>query len=187
MRKLISVLHIMFDGVMSGPQGDEDNMVAMPGITDSIADVQASFQEFDTILLGRITYDGLSQFWPFQSGEFADLMNKTPKIVLSRTLNKVQWGDFDNISVINKDVKEEVKNLKERNGRDMIISASANLLQNFTNDDLIDEYRIVVHPILLGSGKRVFDHINARKDLKLESIKPYPSGAVLFRYTLTNH
>src|SRR5687768_12519479 len=83
MRKIIAGLHITFDGIMSGPEGDEDNMVSwsMPGIIDSTPDFQASFHEFDAILLDRITYEGLSQFWPSQSGEFADFMNNTPKIV----------------------------------------------------------------------------------------------------------
>jgi dihydrofolate reductase len=184
MRKVVAALHTTFDGIMSGPAGDEDNMVSwgMPGITDSTPDFQSSFQEFDTILLGRVTYEGLSQFWPFQSGEFADLMNHTPKIVFSRTLSKVEWGTFDNISLINKNVEREVKKLKEQNGKDMIMFASSRLIQSFTNAGLIDEYRIVLHPIILGSGKRLFDNIQARHDLKLESVKPYNSGAILLRY-----
>lgn len=184
MRKIVAGLHTTFDGIMSGPAGDEDNMVSwgMPGITDSTPDFQSFFQEFDTILLGRITYDGLSQFWPFQSGEFADLMNKTPKIVFSRMLPKVQWGSFDNISLINKNVETEVKKRKEQDGKDMIIFASSKLIQSFTNAGLIDEYRIVVHPVILGSGKRLFDNIQGRHGLRLESTKPYNSGAILLRY-----
>ena len=188
MRKIVVTLHTTFDGVMSGPEGDEDNMVswAMPGITDSISDFQNAFQEFDTILLGRVTYEGLSQFWPFQTGEFADLMNNTPKIVFSKTLSEVKWGDFDNISLINKNVEAEVKKLKEQNGKDMISAASSKLVQSFTNAGLVDEYRIVVHPVILGSGKQLFDNIQARHDIKLESVKPYPSGAVLMRYRTTS-
>ena len=184
MRKIIAGLHTTFDGIMSGPEGDEDNMVSwgMPGVIDSTPDFQHSFQEFDTILLGRVTYEGLSQFWPSQSGDFADLMNNTPKIVFSRTLSKVEWGAFENISLINKNVEAEVKKLKEQDGKDMIVFASSKVVQSFTDAGLIDEYRIVVHPVILGSGKRLFDDIKARRDLKLESAKPYPSGAILLRY-----
>ena len=188
MRKIVAGLHTTFDGIMSGPEGDEDNMVSwgMPGIIDSTPDFQSSFQEFDTILSGRITYEGLSQFWPTQSGEFADLMNNTPKIVFSTTLSDVQWCAFKNISLIGKYVVEQVKKLKERQGNDMVLFASAKLIQSLTNDGLIDEDRIVVHPVLLGSGKRLFDNIKARHDLKLESAKPYPSGAILLRYVVSD-
>ena len=186
MRKIIAGLHTTFDGIMSGPEGDEDNMVSwgMPGVIDSTPDFQNSFQEFDTILLGRVTYEGLSQFWPSQSGEFADLMNNTPKIVFSTTISKAEWGAFENISLINRNVEAEVKKLKEQDGKDMIVFASSKLVQSFTNAGLIDEYRIVVHPVILGSGKRLFDKIKARHDLQLESEKPYKSGAVLLRYVV---
>lgn len=109
-------------------------------------------------------------------------MNKTPKLVFSRMLSKVHWGAFDNITLINKDVEAEVKRQKEQQGKDMIMFASSKLLQSFTNAGLIDEYRIVVHPVILGSGKRLFENIKSRHDLKLESAKPYNSGAVLLRY-----
>jgi dihydrofolate reductase len=109
-------------------------------------------------------------------------MNHTPKIVFSATLSRVQWGAFNNISLINKNVEREVKRLKEQKGKDMIIFASSKLIQSFTNAGLIDEYRIVVHPVILGSGKQLFDNIRARHNLKLESAKPYDSGAILLRY-----
>ena len=188
MKKIIVGLHTTFDGIMSGPSGDEDNMVSwgMPGVIDSTPDFQNSFQEFDTILLGRVTYEGLSQFWPTQSGEFADLMNNTPKIVFSTTLSKVKWGAFDNISLINKNIEAEVKKLKKKKGKNMIVFASSKLVQSLTNMGLVDEYRIVVHPVILGNGKRLFDNIKARSDLKLESAKPYKSGAILLRYVLVS-
>ena len=188
MRKIIATVHMTLDGIMSGPESDVDNMVSwgMPGVIDSTPDVQNSFQEFDTILLGRLNYEGLSQFWPSQSGEFADFMNNTPKIVFSTTLSKVRWGAFDNIPFINKDVEAEVIKLKERDGKNMILFASSKVVQSFTNAGLIDEYRVVLHPVLLGSGKRLFDDIKVRCDLKLESVKPYNSGATLLRYVLAS-
>lgn len=188
MKKIVSWVHMTLDGIMSGPAGDENNMVSwgLPGVIDSTPDVQNSFQEFDIILLGRINYEGLSQFWPFQSGEFADGMNNIPKIVFSRTLSKVQWGAFDNISLINKDVEAEVKKLKEQMGKDMILFASSKVVQSFTNARLIDEYRIVMHPVILGSGIKLFDSIQSRRDLKFDSTKPYASGAILLRYVAAN-
>ena len=188
MRKIVSWVHVTLDGVMSGPAGDENNMVSwgLPGVLDSTPDIQNSFQEFDTILLGRVNYEGLSQFWPFQSGEFAEGMNHIPKIVFSRTLSEVQWGAFDNISLINKDVEVEVKKLKEQKGKDIILFASSKVVQSFTNARLIDEYRIVLHPVIISSGIKLFDSIESRRDLKLEGTKSYPSGATLLRYVAVN-
>ena len=185
MRKIIVGVHMTLDGRMSGPEGDEDNIVSwgLPGITDSTADFQSYFEAIDTILLGRVTYQGLSQYWPTATGEFADYMNNITKIVFSRGgLDKVEWGAFENISLIHENVEAEVKRLKEQAGKDMIIFASSKLVQSFTNAGLIDEYRIVVHPVFLGSGKRLFDHIETRHDLKLKSVTPYQSGAVLLTY-----
>jgi len=188
-KKIISLVHMTLDGVMSGPAGDENNMVSwgMPGVIDSTPDVQNSFQEFDTILLGRVNYEGLSQFWPTQSGEFADGMNNTPKIVLSTTLSTVQWGAFDNISLVNKDVESRMRKLKDQKGKNMILFASSKVVQSFTNARLIDEYWIVLHPVILGSGIKLFDSILSRRDLKLESTKPYASGAILLRYIAMNN
>jgi dihydrofolate reductase len=185
MRQIIVGVHMTLDGSMSGPKGDEDNIVSwgLPGIEDSTPDFQKYFESIDTILLGRVTYQGLAQFWPTATGEFADYMNNIPKIVFSKGgLDKVEWGAFDNISLIKENVEGEVKKLKEQAGKDMIIFASSKLVQSFTNAGLVDEYRIVVHPVILGSGKQLFDNINTRHDLKLKSVTPYKSGAVLFTY-----
>ena len=186
MRKIIAGTHITLDGILSGPSGDENNMIswAMPGVQDSTPDFQEFLSSSGTILLGRETYEGLARFWPTATGEFADLMNHTPKIVFSTTLSKAEWGAFDNISLINKDVEAEVKRLKEQDGKDMIMFASSKLVQSFTNAELIDEYRIVVHPVILGRGKRLFDNIKARHDIKLESARPYKSGAILLHYVV---
>ena len=108
-------------------------------------------------------------------------------IGIALKINKKRTGyNRENISLINKNVEAEVKKIKEQKGKDMIIFASSKLVQSFTNVGLIDEYRIVVHPVLLGSGKRLFDGIAARKDLNLESTKTYPNGAVLLRYVASS-
>jgi dihydrofolate reductase len=185
MRKIVAVAHMTLDGILSGPQGDEDNMIswAMPGVQDSTPDFLATFAEFDTILLGRVTYEGLAQFWPTATGEFADRMNLTPKLVFSQgSLDKVAWGAFDNITLIKDNVAGEMQQRKAQPGKDMVIFASSKLIQSFTNAGLVDEYRLIVHPVLLGSGKRLFDNLLNRSNLTLLDAKPYPSGAALMRY-----
>jgi dihydrofolate reductase len=142
MRKIIVGVHMTLDGSMSGPEGGEDNIVGwgLPGITDSTPDFQRYFESIDRILFGRVTYEGLAQFWPTATGEFADYMNNIPKIVFSRGgLKEVAWGEFKNISLIKENVEEEVKKLKAQTGKDMIIFASSKLVQSFTNAGLIDD------------------------------------------------
>jgi dihydrofolate reductase len=188
MRKIIASVHITLDGILSGPAGDENNMIswAMPGVQDSTPDFQKYLGDMGTILLGRTTYEGLSQFWPTAEGEFADLMNLTPKIIFSRgDLKEVKWGNFDTISLINNHVEDEVRKIKAQPGKDMMIFASSKLVQNFTSAGLIDEYRIVVHPVILGSGLPLFENIEGKRDLKLKSVTPYPSGAVLIQYGIS--
>jgi dihydrofolate reductase len=188
MRKIIVTVHSTLDGFMSGPAGDENNMVswAMPGIQDTTQIVQDSFDSVDTILLGRVTYEGLAQFWPTASGEFADKMNLTPKLVASKKggLDHVEWGTYDNISLIKENVEEELKKLKEQPGKDIMIFASSKLVQSLTNAGLIDEYRIIVHPVILGSGKRLLENIEGRHDLQLKGATPYESGAILLQYVV---
>ena len=98
---------------------------------------------------------------------------------------KVKWGKWDNISLIHENVAEEVKKMKQQPGQDMVIFASAKLVQSFTNLGLIDEYKILVHPVILGSGKRLFEDIRDRHDLKLVNTKTYKGEAVLLDYQPT--
>ena len=197
MRKIIVSLHTSFDGVMSGAPPDGKVQVDMgpqsyhmdrttPGVMDSWEDVLKIFNEVDTILLGRTTYEGLRQFWPTQTDAFGERMNKIPKIVFAHSgLKEVSWGDWDTISLINKDVENRVIELKQAPGKDMVIFASSKLVQSFTNSNLIDEYRITVHPIILGAGKYLFENIKKRHPLKLLDTKQYPSGTMFFRYEVS--
>jgi riboflavin biosynthesis pyrimidine reductase len=107
------------------------------------------------------------------------------------SFNVIGYGDVqkplsenDNISLINENVEEELKKLKKQPGKDIMIFASSKLVQSLTNADLIDEYRIVVHPVILGSGKRLLENIEGRHDLPLKSVTPYKSGAVMLQYVI---
>jgi dihydrofolate reductase len=187
MRKIIVSVQASLDGIMSGtgPEGDPKNLDwIMPGVMESTPYMQDLLGNVDTILMGRVTYWGLSQFWPTQTGDFADRMNKTPKIVFSKSgeLKKAEWGNWNNITLIDKNAEERARQLKQQPGKDMIIVASGKLVQSFTNADLIDDYRIFVHPVILGSGKRLFDHIQSRHSLMLVDIIRYAGGSVLLHY-----
>ncbi len=187
MRKIIVSVQSSLDGFMSGtgPEGDPKNLDwIMPGVAESTPYMQDVLGKIDTILMGRITYWGLSQFWPNETGDFADLMNKTPKIVFSKSgeLKKAEWGKWNNITLIGKNAEEKVRELKGQPGKDMVMVASSKLVQSFTNADLIDDYRIFVHPIILGSGKRLFENIQGRHPLKLVDMIRYMGGSILLHY-----
>lgn len=188
MGKIIASVSCTLDGIYTGPQGDENNMVswAMPGIIDSTTDNLVMFQKADAILLGRVNYEGLSSYWPFQEGEFADAMNNTPKYVATcnRELTEVQWGDFgDTISLLDGDLNERIAALKNNIKGSIIVPGSANLVQSLLNAGFVDEINMIIHPIVLGSGQRYLDNIVARNDLKLIGSQLYEtSGSMRLRY-----
>lgn len=191
MGKIIANVSSTLNGIFTGPKGEEDNMVswAMPGIIDSTNDGLALFQKADAILMGRITYEGFASYWPFQEGDWADAMNKTQKFVATNNseFTEVHWGDYDDtITLINSDVMSNVRELKREIKGDIIVPASAGLVQSLINAVLLDELRIIIHPVILGSGKRYFDNIETRHDMKLIETKLYEtSGSMLMRYEIS--
>ncbi|WP_052759760.1 dihydrofolate reductase family protein [Paenibacillus sp. DMB20] len=188
MGKIIASVSCTLDGVYTGPYGDDNNMVswAMPGIIDSTTDNLVMFQKADAILMGRVNYEGLASYWPYQEGEFAEAMNKTPKYVATRNreLTEVQWGDFgDSISLLTGDLNERVAALKSDVQGCIIVPGSAGLVQSLLNTGLLDEINMIIHPVILGSGKRYLDSIAARNDLKLIGTQLYEtSGSMRLRY-----
>lgn len=187
MRKVIVSIHVTLDGFISGPIGDLENLDwAFPGVEETMPDIEDFLRSVDIMLLGRIVYEGFASYWPDQTGRFADWMNKTPKIVFSKTPKKVEWGKWDNISLIHENVVEVVKKLKQQEGGDMVIFGGANLVQSFTNLGLIDEYRLIVDPVILGSGKALLKNVEKRYNLRLLDTKRYKSGAVVLHYQLKN-
>jgi len=186
MGKIIASVSITWDGILSGPSGDEENMIswAMPGVQETVMDNLAMFQKADAILMGRVTYEGFAGFWPTQQGDWADAMNKTKKYVAASKgrLKEVQWDNYaDTIELIDGDVEQRVKELKREIKGDMIIPASSKLVQSLLNAGLLDEFHTILHPVILGSGKRYFDDIESRHDLKVMYSRYYEqSGCMLF-------
>ncbi|MDY7224231.1 dihydrofolate reductase family protein [Halalkalibacterium halodurans] len=134
---------------------------AMPGIMDSTNDGLLIFQKADAILMGRAIYEGFASYWPFQEGEWADAMNQTQKFVATTTnnseLTEVRWGDYDDtISLLNSDVMSKVRELKKEIKGDIIVPASASLVQSLLSANLLDELRIIIHPVILGQRRTLF-------------------------------
>lgn len=140
--------------------------------------------ETDTMLLGEKSYHILSSFWPHattdvESQATINHMNNTKKIVFSRTLTDTSWNNTEVKREIN---AEEILQLKEQEGKNMTIIGSASIVQQLTNLKLIDEYWLYVHPIVLGSGKRLFDNIETEHDLELIRTRQLDSGVVALNY-----
>jgi dihydrofolate reductase len=188
MRRIIASVNTTLDGYMEGRNGEGDLGWLMPFVRDGIPDnARLLGEETDAILLGRGTYHGFSVFWPTQEGEFADLMNLPPKYVFASegALSGTPWGSYGNAHLIDRDIEARVRGLKAEDGKGMVILASGGLVSGFLNLGLVDELRIVVCPVVLGAGKRYLRGVGGLVQLELVESKPYPAGAVAFRYRVS--
>jgi dihydrofolate reductase len=134
----------------------------------------------DYLVFGRVTYEGMAAYWTQEKGEIADLMNEIPKLVFSKTLKSAEWN---NSILINENASAEIIKLKEQDGKDMYVFGSADLSETFINDDLFDEYRIGVAPVILGSGRPLFKKGIPSKNLSLISTQQLSTGGVVLKYS----
>ena len=176
MRKVVATMFITLDGVIESPQD-----WSFPFWNDEIAKFKTDeLFATDAHLLGRVTYEVFAAAWPSRTDEtgFADKMNNLPKYVVSTTLEKAEWN---NSAIIKGNVKEEILKLKRQPGQDILVAGSAILVNTLIQDNLVDEYRLLTYPLILGGGKRLFqDGIKA--NLKLVETKTFGTGVVLLRY-----
>jgi dihydrofolate reductase len=136
----------------------------------------------DALLLGRRTYEGFAAAWPTMpdTGEFGERMNTMPKYVVSATLDRVDWAG----SILLKgDLAEEIRKLKELPGKDLLLAGSGLLFLGLMEENLIDVYRFMVHPVILGKGRRLFSEETTRRVLELTEVKRFGSGIVVLDYT----
>lgn len=177
MRKVIASEYVTLDGVMEAPEKWHS-----PYFNDEMGEaIGAAIVAADAMLLGRVTYQEFAGFWADKTSddvEYADHLNSIPKYVVSTTLDTVEW---QNSTLIKGDVVEEITRLKQRPGKDISISGSATLVQSLMQADLIDEYRLMIHPVVVGSGKRLFESGNP-KSLKLVDSKTFGTGVLYLTY-----
>jgi dihydrofolate reductase len=133
----------------------------------------------DALLLGRTTYEGFAAAWPSREGEFADKFNNMPKYVVSSTLEEAEWN---NSTVLKGDLVDEVSKLKQAPGGDIVVHGSARLVQALIEKDLVDELRLMVFPVVLGSGKRLFGETSDKKGLKLTDSRMVGDGVAILIY-----
>jgi dihydrofolate reductase len=136
--------------------------------------------ESDGLLLGRKTYEGFAEAWPSREGEFADKFNNMAKYVVSTTMDEPEWN---NTTLIKDNVAEEVAKLKQQPGGDILVNGSATLMRTLMENDLVDEYRLMTFPVVLGSGLRLFGEGSPTTTLRLADHKPVgPDGVVVLTY-----
>lgn len=176
MRNLILWDMISLDGHFSGPDGGLDWFAVDEDLEKYIQDVNSSV---GTVLFGRATYEGMRDFWSSQEGEIAEFMTAVPKVVFSTTLASADW---DNSTLVRDDVPEEIARLKRQPGKDIFVFGSADLSATLIEHGLVDEYRIGINPILLGSGVPFFKGRTERLPLTLVDLRQFGSGVVILHY-----
>jgi dihydrofolate reductase len=183
MGRIVVTEFVSLDGVMEDPGGSENfKHGGWQFEFDSGDGMQFKLEETDNsdaLLLGRVTYDGFADAWPKQEGDFADKFNAMPKYVVSSTLENPEWN---NSTVIGGDLEKEVAALKAKHDRDVVVHGSAQLAQSLLERDLVDELRLMVYPVVLGSGKRLFGETSDKKRLGLTDSRIVGDGVAILIY-----
>ena len=181
MRKVVATELVSVDGIMESPE-----RWAITYSNDEMEEANASgMAASDALLMGRVTYEGMAAYWPNQPGgtPMVDYINSVPKYVVSTTLeDPLEWNNSTLID--GNEFAEEIAELKRQPGKDITILGSGALVRSLLGEGLLDELRIMVHPIVLGGGKRLFDSGDDRKPLELLDSKRFGTGVLFLAYRL---
>jgi dihydrofolate reductase len=184
-RRIIATDYMSLDGVIQDPVGMEGSGLGdwtgpFSRGPDGDKFKHDELAEADALLFGRLTYDGFAAVWPTVEGEFAQRMNSLPKYVASRSLKSAAWN---NTTIIGRDLVGEAKALKAEPGRDVLIYGSASIVHALMPHRLVDEYRLMIYPIVLGRGKRLFPS-GTQSVMTLAECRTFNDGIVLLRYVV---
>jgi dihydrofolate reductase len=183
MGRIVVTEFVSLDGVMEAPggedfkypgwsfefdRGDEGNKFKLDEALDS-----------EALLIGRVTYESFANAWPQREGEFADRFNSMPKYVVSSTLEDPEWN---NTTVIDGDVVDEVRKLKQEVDGDIYVHGSLQLAQELIENNLVDEIHLMVFPVLLGTGRRLFGELSDKKTMRLADSKTVGEGVAILTY-----
>jgi dihydrofolate reductase len=174
MRKLIVQMQISIDGFVGGPKGELDWI--FPDVDEGYTKwtVDKVWQA-GAHLMGRATYADMAAHWPTSTEPFAAPMNQIPKIVFSHSLKEARWGET---RIVGGDLGQEIGRLKAESGKELLVHGGARFVQALVGAGLVDEYRLVEHPVALGRGLRIFSELAAPIRLELAEAIPFKSGAV---------
>jgi dihydrofolate reductase len=184
MGRIVVTEFISLDGVVEDPGGSEDFKHGGWSFEFSRGEEGDQFKldetlDTEALLLGRVTYEGFAEAWPSRDGEFADKFNSMPKYVVSSTLKNPEWT---NSTVLEGDVAESVSKLKGEVDGDIVVHGSVQLVQSLIEHGLVDELRLMVFPVVLGSGKRLFGETSDKRSLKLADSKTVGDGVSILVY-----
>lgn len=188
MRRVISMIHLSLDGFASGPN-DELDWIAYDDELERYA--HSLHAQTDAVIWGRRTYEGMASYWLTVPGnpestpterEHAQYLQDATKIVVSRTLDHIDWDGAQNTVLIKDNIADEINRIKQQPGKDIWFLGSTTLAQTFMQLDLIDEYRININPTVLGQGKPLFAGVTRAFPLKLLESRPLASGVIVLRY-----
>ena len=184
MGRIVVTEFVSLDGVVEDPGGSENFKYGGWSFEISRGDEGDKFKldeafASDALLLGRVTYEGFAAAWPSRDGEFADKFNSMPKYVVSSTLKGPSWN---NSTVLDGDLAEEVAKVKEQVAGDIVVHGSVQLVQALIERDLVDELRLMVYPVVLGSGKRIFGETSNKKTFRLADTKVVGDGVAILTY-----
>ena len=184
MGRIVVTEFVSLDGVMEDPGGSENFKYGGWTFEISRGDEGEKFKldeafGADALLLGRVTYQGFADAWPSRSGEFADKFNTMPKYVVSTSMDDAEWS---NSTVLEGDLAKAVADVKQKHDGDIVVHGSAQLAQELLEQDLVDELRLMVFPVVLGSGKRLFGETSDKKPLQLVDSKTVGDGVAILVY-----
>ena len=184
MGRIVVTEFVSLDGIVEDPGGAEDYKYGGWSFEFDRGDEGNEFKLEETrnskaLLLGRRTYEGFADAWPSREGEFADIFNSMPKYVVSSTLQSPEWT---NSTVLAGDLVEEVTKLKGEVGGEIVVHGSATLAHGLLENDLVDELRLMMFPVVLGSGRRLFE-AGSKKRLKLAESRTVGDGVLILIYT----
>ncbi|WP_291906015.1 dihydrofolate reductase family protein [Chitinophaga sp. CB10] len=180
MRKVVALAFVTLDGFTTGPNGETDWQ--LHNFNEEIGEyIFESYEDTDLLLLGRYTYQQFAAYWHHQYNKNPEAarMNNTHKIVFSTTLTEATWH---NTRLISSNIVQEVNALKRQRGKNIAIVASAGLIQSFTNLGLIDEYRLLIYPVILSNGRRLLSNIQQTQQLEFIRSRIFSNGVMLAIY-----
>jgi dihydrofolate reductase len=187
-RKIIAMIHLSLDGLAAGPN-DELDWISYDSELEAYA--HAMHDITDAVIWGRRTYEGMAGYWLTVPGNpnssqpernHVQWLDDATKIVVSRTLERIDWNNNPNTVLIKDNIAEQINAIKQQPGKDIWFIGSTNLAQTFMQLDLIDEYRFNINPTILGVGKPLFEGVTRNIPLKLLESKTFQSGVVALRY-----
>jgi len=184
MRKLIVFNHVSLDGYFVDVNGGMSWAKSDHNDAEWNAFVAENAKGDGPLLFGRVTYELMASYWPTPIADqhypvVAERMNKLPKVVFSRTLDKASWN---NTKLVKGDMAAEIRKMKKEPGKDMVIFGSGSIVSQLAQEGLIDEYQIAMNPVVLGKGKTMFDGIKQKLNLKLTKTRAFGNGNVFLCY-----